>query len=76
MCQWCLLQKRSVCDGVKHRNKKEHSSLWNPLGEKTIIKHTPSYLVRVHKYSRKQVCRTVLWVLWGTGAITHEFLGA
>ena len=44
--------------------------------EKRLIKHTPSYLVRVRKYSRKQVSRTELWVLWRTGAITHEFLGA
>ena len=44
--------------------------------EKRPIKHTPSYLVRVRKYSRKQVSHTVLWVLWCTGAITHEFLGA
>ena len=26
MCQRCLLQNRRVCDGVKHRNEKEHSS--------------------------------------------------
>ena len=35
MCQRCLLQNRRVWDGVKHRNEKEHSSSWNPLGEKT-----------------------------------------
>ena len=40
------------------------------------MKHTLSYLVRVRKYSQKQVSHTVLWVLWRTGAITHEFLGA
>ena len=42
--------------------------------EKRPVTHTPSYLVRVRKYSRKQVSRTVLWVLWRTGAITYEFL--
>ena len=42
--------------------------------EKRPIKHTPSYLVRVPKYSQKQVSRTVLWVLWCTGAITHDIL--
>ena len=35
MCQRYLLQNRRVWDGVKHRNEKEHSSSWNPLGEKT-----------------------------------------
>ena len=35
MCQRCLLQNRTVWDGVKHRNEKEHSSSQNPLGEKT-----------------------------------------
>ena len=44
--------------------------------EKRPIKQTPSYLVRVRKYSWKQVSRTVLLVLWRTGAITHEFLSA
>ena len=33
------------------------------------------FLVCVRKYGQKQVSRTVLWVLWRTGAITHEFLG-
>ena len=35
-------------------------------------------LVQLRKYGHagKQVSRTVLWVLWHTGAITHDFLGA
>ena len=33
-------------------------------------------IVQACKYGRKQVSRTVLWVLWCTSAITHEFLGA
>ena len=33
------------------------------------------FLVRVRGYGRNQVGRTVHWVLWHTGAITHEFLG-
>ena len=33
-------------------------------------------LVLVRKYGRKQVSRTVLWVLQCTGVITHEFSGA
>ena len=75
MCQRCLLQNRRVWDGVKHQNEKVHSSLWNPLIENTNETHTV-FLVQVHKYSRKQVSHTVLWVLWHTGAITHKFLGA
>ena len=47
MCQRYLLQNRRLWDGVKHRNETEHSSSWN--------KYTPSYLVRVRKYSRKSV---------------------
>ena len=64
--------KQKSLGWIKHRNEKEHLSSWNPLGEKTCT----VFLVRVRKYSRKQVSCTVLWVLWCTGAITHEFLGA
>ena len=48
-----FITNRRVWDGVKHRNEKEHLGSQNPLGEKTNLKHTPSYLVRVRKYSRK-----------------------
>ena len=34
MCQRHLLQNGRIWDGVKHRNKNEHLSSWNPLGEK------------------------------------------
>ena len=45
------------------------------FGRKDRLNIHTVFLVRVRKYSRKQVNRTVLWVLWRTGAITHEFLG-
>ena len=45
------------------------------IGRKDRLNIHTVFLVRVRKYSRKQVNRTVLWVLWRTGAITHEFLG-
>ena len=45
------------------------------IGRKDRLNIHTVFLVRVRKYSPKQVNRTVLWVLWRTGAITHEFLG-
>ena len=70
MCQRYLLQNRRVWDGVKHRNEKGHSNSWNPLGEKTNnIKHTPSYLVQVRKYSRRSVA--LCFVFYGAQVRLH-----
>ena len=61
--------------GADQKQRKRTLKFVESIGRKDRLNIHTVFLVRVRKYSRKQVNRTVLWVLWRTGAITHEFLG-
>ena len=51
-------------DGVKHRNENEHSSSWNPLGEKTNYTYT----------DKRKKCNLLFRAWLGNFYITFTFI--
>ena len=70
-----LITKQKSLEWSKKSKRKRTFEFMESIGRKDQL-NIHRLLVRVRKYSRKQVSHTVLWVLQRTGAITHEFLGA